>query len=86
MSDWPRYESHKIVQAAVIKAVERDDETDEVQIWVLPEGATEVELFAPTVQAMTIHAEVGGYAIRYHDGFRSIDRKGSFEAGYVRIP
>lgn len=85
--NWPRYESHKIVQAAKIVGVARDDE-DNLVIWVRPEGddTLELERFEPTIQAMKKEAEVGGVALHYPDGFRSINRQKNFEADYKRIP
>ncbi len=78
MSNWPRYESHKIVQAAKIVSI-----ADGV-IYVDPHGSAEPEVFEPSVDGMAAKAEVGGYAILYPDGFKSISPAKAFEEGYTR--
>ena len=81
---WPKYESHKIVQAATIVGVARDDEDRKV-IWVRPDPESEPERFEPSVHAMAGTAEVGAYAITYPDGFKSISPKKAFDEGYRKI-
>jgi hypothetical protein len=44
-----------------------------------------VEAFHPTEPAMVGRAEVGGYAVVYEDGFRSVSPKAAFEAGNIRL-
>lgn len=78
MTDWPKYESHKIVQALPITGITPDG--------VILVGARH-EPFHPTEPAMAKHAEVGGYAVIYDDGlFKSISPKDTFEKGYKRLP
>ena len=88
MSSWPRYESHKIVQAAKIVGVEGNTEVVPPVIWVRPDGAefdaAPVERFEPTVPNMAMKAEVGGWAILYPDGFKSISPAKAFEEGYTK--
>jgi hypothetical protein len=73
--DWPKYRSHKVVRAMPI-------------VEILP-GCVLVgesrEEFRPTVEDMVELAEVGGYAVAYDDGFKSISPKKAFEDGYTRI-
>lgn len=76
MSNWPKYESHKIVQAMPITGIAHDG--------VVLVGPNH-ERFDPTEPAMTKHAEVGGYAVLYSDGFKSISPKKAFEDGYTRV-
>ena len=42
--------------------------------------------FHPTEPAMAARAEVGGYAVIYEDGYKSISPKKAFEEGYKLIP
>lgn len=77
MSNWPKYESHKTVQAMPITGITPDG--------VVLVGATH-ERFDPTEPAMAKRAEVGGYAVIYEDGFKSISPKKAFEDGYTRVP
>lgn len=90
MSDWPKYESHKIVQAAMIVRVERNHAGGKIvqAIWARPVGAelgaAPAEQFEPSVPDMAEKAEVGGYAVLYSDGFKSISPKQAFEDGYTR--
>lgn len=84
MANWPEYTSHKIVQAARIVWVSTEATPGAVrQIHVDPNEDGVVEPFECTVPAMANQAVVGGYAIKYADGYRSISPRGVFEAGYV---
>lgn len=76
MTDWPKYESHKIVQAMPITGI--------TPAGVVLVGARH-EPFHPTEPAMAARAEVGGYAVIYVDGFKSVSPKKAFEEGYTRV-
>ena len=81
MSDWPEYESYKIVRAAKIVNQERDVSGEVVSVEVaLPDGSK--EWFQATVPAMTAKAQIGDWAMLYPDGFRSISPARAFEDGY----
>lgn len=88
MSNWPKYESHKIVQAAKIVRIEDPSGGPsglQVRvIWVSVDDGPE-EIFDPTVPGMREKAEVGGYAMLYSDGFKSISPAKQFEEGYTRV-
>jgi hypothetical protein len=77
VSNWPKYESHKTVQAMPITGI--------TPAGVVLVGARH-EAFFPTEPSMATRAEVGGYAVVYNDGFKSVSPKKAFEDGYVRIP
>jgi hypothetical protein len=77
MTDWPKYESHKIVQALPITGITPDG--------VILVGSGHA-VFRPTEPAMAARAEVGGYAVVYDDGYSSVSPKAAFEAGYTRLP
>lgn len=79
MNNWPKYESHKIVRAAPIVGI-----TDSGTILVDPFGG-ECVGFEPTEPAMAKRAEIGGYAVIYVDGYKSVSPKKAFEEGYVRV-
>lgn len=89
-SNWPVYESHKVVWAAKIVGVERNHAGGQIvqKIWVRPDGAQHdndpIEEFWPTVAEMAEKAEVGGWAILYPDGYRSVSPAKAFEEGYTR--
>lgn len=89
MSDWPKYVSHKVVQAAVIFDVVEHGGT--LSILVKPYGDHRVERFVPTEPAMVARAEVGGFAVRYEpdvrypEGYRSISPRQAFLDGYEAI-
>jgi hypothetical protein len=84
MSDWPKYESHKVVQAAKIISTHNDFGEGGRFLWVDP-GTGVLEKFSPTVDAMFDKAEVGGYAMLYPDGFKSVSPKQAFEDGYTVV-
>jgi hypothetical protein len=79
MSEWPRYESHKIVQALPIIAVLDD------MLLLSRVGEKEAISFVPTEPAMLKRAEIGGYAVIYEGGFQSVSPKKAFEDGYTRV-
>lgn len=85
MTNWPEYESHKVVRAAKIVAIRQsNDPSYPPHIFVHVPGAVGAEEFTPTEPAMIARAEVGGYAILYPDGFKSISPAKPFEEGYTR--
>ncbi len=85
MTDWPEYESHKVVRAAKIVWVGRSaPDGAEIVISVEPTDGAPREYFSPTFPDMAEKAEVGGYAVQYDDGFRSISPAKAFEEGYTR--
>jgi len=91
MSNWPKYESHKIVQAAKIVGIERSSDGATVTaIWVRPAGerndSAKMEKFEPDVVEMGMRATVGDYAVIYGGGFKSISPAKEFEDGYTPIP
>jgi hypothetical protein len=83
MTEWTKYVSHKIVSAAPIFQIE--DVGGRLLILVKPCADHTVERFEPTEPAMAKRAEVGGYAVIYADGYKSISPKAAFEEGYQRV-
>jgi len=81
---WPKYESHKIVAAAVIVGIVRGA-GGRITLMVKPEDETLPEPFWPSEAAMAERAEVGGYAVIYEDGFRSVSPGPAFTNGYTRM-
>jgi hypothetical protein len=84
MTDWPKFVSHKVVQAAPIVSIGEKTSPGTVRVLVVePNGDGVCETFAPTEPAMADRAEVGGYAVIYDDGFKSVSPKKAFEEGYT---
>lgn len=83
MTDWPEYESHKIVRAAKIIGFDRRDTGGKVCAIVNP-GDGSQEAFNPTVAEMLDRAQVGDWAVIYDNNFRSISPAKAFEEGYTR--
>lgn len=80
---WPKYQSHKIIQAAKIVSIHNDFGQGEHFLWVDP-GTGVLEKFAPTELGMLDRAEVGGYAVSYDGGkFLSVSPKEAFDGGYT---
>lgn len=84
MNNWPKYESHKIVQAAKIVGFDTRDTGGRICAIVDP-GDGNPEGFVPTAREMLDRAEVGGWAMLYPDGFKSISPEKAFEEGYTLI-
>lgn len=81
MTEWAEYLSHKVVRAARITRVEVYGVTVS-HIMVDPGDGSE-EQFWPTKSDMAQEARVGGWAISYPDGFRSICPEQQFGEGYM---
>lgn len=86
MSDWPKYESHKVVQAAKIVGVLANDDGGGVYgILVRADSAERNEEFWPSTGQMAQEAEAGAYAVLYSDGYKSISPAKAFEEGYTLL-
>lgn len=84
MTRWPEYESHKIVRAAkIVEVIINKDGT--AAVLVRAHDDAPVEHFHPREPAMALRAEVGGYAVIYEDGYRSISPAKAFEEGYTPV-
>lgn len=90
-SDLPRWKCHKVVEAAEIVAFWPTSIRDigQHQIHVqLPDG-TRKQLNLPDAWASRVPpnaSPIGGYYVRYEDGFESWSPADAFEAGYTRMP
>lgn len=81
MSDWPRYQSHRHVQATPIIRIDQAD--DLPLLFVDPsEGRTAEEPFFPSEPAIARRAQIGDFAVRYQDGYLSLCPRRSFLDGY----
>lgn len=82
---WPTFISHKIVRAAKIVGFDGRDTGGRICAIVDP-GDGKTETFVPTACEMLDRAEIGGWAVLYLDGFRSISPAKAFEEGYKPYP
>lgn len=81
----PQYRCHKVVQAALIDDILGSDDTDTVDLIVAPEGA---KPFVHNVDKEWVERhrpEVGGYLVRYQDGYESYSPAEAFEGGYTKL-
>jgi hypothetical protein len=78
MPNLPRYQSHKIVEAAPIIAYDRNAPT----IFVRIDQAETVRIEVPSNFFARGIPDVGDYFVRYEDGYVSWSPKEAFEAGY----
>lgn len=86
MTDWPQYESHKIVRAAKIVSIGESTSEDTVRVLIVdPHGDGTREPFECSQASMHAAAQVGWYAITYPDGFRSASPSDRFEEGYTPV-
>jgi hypothetical protein len=83
MTDWPQYSSSKVVHAA--KIVRIDDTAGGLVLMCDPREDGSLEPFQATLPDMTARAEVGWWAMKYADGFKSVSPPKQFEDGYTRI-
>ena len=80
MSDWPKYESHKIVQAMKIVSYKYDDQGT-MTAAVTEDGAE----FVPALIDMANRSSPGDYAVIYADGYKSVSPAKAFEEGYTLV-
>ena len=81
---WPKFRSHKVVQAAKIMAIHEDVAGDPYVLLVDP-GTGILERIVPTETAMLKRARPDDYAVVYADGYSSVSPKAAFEEGYEVI-
>ena len=86
-----RYKSHKIVEAARIVGLpgfgEGRQATASRTVWIEPvSGAKEsIEVPADWFTAQGSRAQIGGYLVRYEDGYISYSPAKAFEEGYTLL-
>ena len=84
----PKYKSHKTVEAFKITSIiQRAQDSDETKVAVLasdPGG----EICAVDVDQAYLdkhNPQIGGYYVRYPDGYESFSPADAFEDGYVLL-
>ena len=84
----PRWQSHKIVHAAIIDSVSGED----IHLWVPPAGAGHNAPFNVPVKVKAAPKMFdrympvpGDYYVVYEDGYASISPRQAFEDGYHRL-
>jgi hypothetical protein len=80
MSNWPKYESHKVVQAMRIVSYKYD--SDGTMIAAVTEDGDD---FVPALPEMMNRSSPGDWAMLYQDGYKSVSPKKAFEDGYTRV-
>lgn len=80
MSEWPKYETHKIVQAAKIVSYKYDDQGKMIAA-VTEDGAE----FVPVLPEMMNRSVPGDWAMLYPDGYKSVSPAKAFEEGYTMV-
>lgn len=86
MTEWPKFVSHRVVQATPIIRIDRTSEGVTPLLWVDPShGRAPPERFFPTETQMANRCQVLDYAIAYSDGYRSVCPKKQFEDGYTMV-
>lgn len=78
----PKYRSHKTVWALRIKNISRRDDGGAL-IVPADEGFSAFDVDADYVQKH--NPQVGGFFVRYKDGYESFSPADAFEDGYTRI-
>ena len=81
----PRWKCHKEVSAFNIRTISMDVEAKRLFLWP-DEKQRYGDPVEVSLQWFAKHApEVGGYYVRYDDGYESYSPAGAFEAGYTLI-
>lgn len=83
MSEWPKFKSHRVVEATPIIRIEKKGDGSLPLLFIDPSnGREEPEPFFPTEPAMANRAQVLDMAMRYDDGFRSLIPRRAFDLHY----
>lgn len=80
--EMPKYQCHKVVWALKIKAIEPSGCS---ATWLIPEEEGFAAIEATQEYMRRHNPEVGGYYVRYKDGYESYSPAEAFEEGYTRI-
>lgn len=80
----PRYQSHKIVEAFQIAATQ--PAATEGCLVLAPTDTSLPEIVVPKDYVDKHNPQVGGYFVRYADGYESWSPAEAFEEGYRRVP
>lgn len=86
----PQWKCHKVVEASKVELIEQGTEPDPIRFpngsWLLSlEGVPGcIEVAHEWVQKH--NPQVGGYFVRYADGYTSYSPAPAFEDGYARLP
>jgi hypothetical protein len=83
VKEWPQYQSHKVVRAVRILSNTLDEYGQVVSLTV--DGPNGWEQFIPTEPAMMARAQIGGFAVLYPDGYKSVSPAREFEQGYAPV-
>ena len=84
MTNLPRYKSHKIVEAVKIARMHTNSNLNGL-FWITPEESG-IKVFTVADSYVKKHdPRVGGYYVRYPDGYESWSPAEAFEEGYTRV-
>jgi hypothetical protein len=79
----PRWQCHKQVQAFKIGSIAL---SEVVGVWVLHPEVSDINAVEVDGAYIVKHKpKIGGYYVRYDDGYESWSPAATFEAGYTRI-
>lgn len=82
LSELPRWKSHKVVQASKITALKlHDGGTGAIMV----EDVSSAPILLHSEYMRRHEPKVGGYFVRYADGYESWSPAEVFEAGYTRV-
>jgi hypothetical protein len=85
MSELPKYKCHKVVAAAKIENIHNPDRS--IDDYVHPALFLQYGIVIEISRAyLAKHSPViGGYYVRYEDGYESFSPAAAFESGYTKL-
>jgi hypothetical protein len=87
--DLPHYRCHKVVGAAKIVSVRRDSSppVGDALTWeiALNVAGTELKVHVDAWWVAKNQPQIGGYFVRYEDGYESFSPAQPFEDGYTKV-
>ena len=82
---FPRYRSHKVVEAAKVEDITRLTDPPGAAVLVLDSNGFSVEHSVPAAYVTKHDPQIGGYWVRYPDSYESWSPAEAFEGGYTRV-
>lgn len=80
---WPRYRSHRVIQATPIVRIDVPSLGALPLLFVDPSNGREAPVaFVPSEEGMARRCHIGDLAMLYPDGYRSVCPKRQFNEGY----
>ena len=81
----PMYKSHKVVRALKIKGINAEPAEPSSEMYITPEENGYTPFIVSDAYVSKHKPQVGGYYVKYEDGYESFSPADAFEDGYTKV-